>query len=482
MKIGHLLSLLLIGVFACREQAPKLPNPASKAEIFQTYLDELAQKAQFNGNVLVAENGKVVFKAATGLNSAKGDSLTLQSQFRLASVSKQFTCMAIMTLQEKGLLEYDDAVQKHIPEWPYEATIRNLMHHTSGTPSYESLFDEKWKPELEADDPARSMNGNEHMVSMMVQHKPDVYFEPGEKYRYSNAAYVLLATIVARVSGQPFERYLRENVFLPAGMNDTYVFSPLREDPLKNRVYGFRTSLDGKNRLDNDYHFLNPVAGDGGIYSTLDDLFAWNKALYAEKVATRATIETAFTPAILNNQDTSWYGFGWGIRSNEEWGKRVSHSGGWVGFSTYIERMLDHEHCIIVLTNNSALNVSEVVAGLRSILKDGTYELPKISAAEELTPVLLNEGIDAARAKLATLKEDSLHYAIVEWQFNYKGYQLLEDGKKEEALAIFTINTENFPESANVWDSQGDAYKALGDTVAASASFKKAKELSDQSE
>ncbi len=372
----RILYLLLVFGLACKPQ-PDTSSATDKATIYQSFIDQLVERGQFNGNVLVAEKGEVVFRASVGLNSVEGDSLSIGSQFRLASVSKQFTCTAIMQLKEKGTLAYDDSVQKYIPEWPYPGTVRQLMHHTSGVPSYETLFDEKWMPELAADDPARSMHGNEHMVSFIVEHQPEPHFEPGEKYEYSNTAYVLLATIVSRVSGQPFEEYMRQNVYLPAGMEDTYVYSPLREDPMTRRVYGFRETSEGE-LIPSDYHFVNPVAGDGGTYSTIDDLFSWNQALYTDEIVSQASLKEAFAPAVLNSGDTSWYGFGWGIDPGGQWGKRVSHGGGWVGFRTYIDRLLDDESCIIVLTNHSSPYLGGAVRGLRDIAVDGTYTLPEL--------------------------------------------------------------------------------------------------------
>jgi CubicO group peptidase (beta-lactamase class C family) len=472
LSVLTICAVMILG--SCTQQIQEDP---SKSEVYLNFINELVERGQFNGNVLVAENGEVVFTASSGLNSIDGDSLRLNSQFRLASVSKQFTAMAIMTLKEEDKLDYDDPIKKHIPEWPYDATIRHLLHHTSGMPDYVDLFEEHWKTDLESDDPARSIEGNEHMVSMFVEHQPQVHFEPGEKYEYSNTAYVLLATIVARVSEMPFEDYMRENIFVPSGMNNTYVYSPLRDDPMQHRVYGIQKFLDGNELIENDYNFLNPVAGDGGIYSTLEDLFSWNKTLYTDKLVSMTSLEEAFTPAILNNGDTSMYGFGWGIRESEERGKSVSHSGGWVGFRTWIGRELDQKNCIIILTNNSSIYLGGAISGLTQILRGEEHNLPKLSGAELLAQVIFNDGIEAATSKLAEIKRDTANYNLLERQLNYLGYQLMGKDKNKEALALFTINTEEFPQSANVWDSQGDGYLKLGDTTSAINSFQKALEI-----
>jgi len=236
--------------------------------------------------------------------------------------------MAIMRLKEAGKLDYDDPITKHIPEWPYEgATVRNLINHTSGIPNHNYLFARYWKPNLSPYDPRRIIEGSDQMIQMFIEHQPEVEFRPGGKYGYSDTGYVLLSVIVERVAGIPFHQYMREQVFLPAGMEKTYVFNPLREDPLTDRAYGITPSLDGSGLTTIDFHYLSPLTGAGGVYSTVEDLYRWDRILYTEQLVSASSLKEAFTPTILNNGDTVDYGFGWSIRKSSSGGKVVAHSG-----------------------------------------------------------------------------------------------------------------------------------------------------------
>jgi len=331
-------------------------------------IEDFQSKGLLNGNVLVAENGKIVYQSAFGLSDFDPvDSLTLDAQFRLASVSKNFTAMAILTLVSQGKIAIDDTLSAYIPELPYEGiTIRNLLNHTSGIPDYEKLFEEKWKPELASNDRARFISGNEDVIKLLVEFSPEISFAPGEKWEYSNTGYVLLATIVTRISGISFPEYLAENIFSQAGITQTLVFNPIEVSPMNHRVSGFK--LENNNFVSRDIHFLNPVQGDGGIYSTVGDLFTWNQYLYNQTLIPDSLLQTAYTSGTLNNGEETGYGFGWGVGESPDGEKAVMHSGGWVGFSTYFYRDLENHHAIIILTNNSSGEVRNILNGLKVIL------------------------------------------------------------------------------------------------------------------
>jgi len=343
------LSILLIS--SCKADLP------SGAEKYEQFLTDMSIQGKFNGNALILKNGKLVYQGAFGLRSIDPtDSLNLNSAFRLASVSKQFTAMAIMMLKEDKKLTYDQDIRQVFPELPYEGvTIRHLLNHTSGLPDYIVLLNKYWKPEFKQHDPRRFISGNEDIINMMIEKKPPIHFTPGEKFEYSNTGYVLLASIVKRISSQPFENFLKERIFDPVQMNNTsvykYVLSPDLNMP--NRVFGFRKTKDSGDLLSVDCNYLNFAQGDGGIFSTLNDLLKWDRALYENKLVSKLTLEEAFSPGILNNGKTTNYGFGWFIEESKDGKKTVSHSGGWVGFTTHIRREIDESNCIIILTNNT---------------------------------------------------------------------------------------------------------------------------------
>ena len=335
---------------------------------YDEHISDWQKKGILNGNILIAQNGNVVHRSAFGLSNIEpSDSLKLDAQFRLASLSKQFTAMGILTLSTSGVLAIDDSLSQYIPELPYSGiTIRHLLNHTSGLPDYEALFLNNWKPDLPVQDRNRFVSGNDDVIKLLVEYKPEISFLPGEKWEYSNTGYVLLATVIVRASGIPFPDYLAAKVFQPAGMTETLVFNPLEESPMAHRVFGLKQE-ENEIRY-HDVHFLNPVQGDGGIYSTLEDLYAWNQFLYENTLIPDSLLQASYTPGILNNGESTDYGFGWSIGKSKAGTNIVKHSGGWVGFSTYIYRDLEKHNTIIILTNNSSGEVRKILNDLLEIM------------------------------------------------------------------------------------------------------------------
>ena len=468
------LALLSIFIFsACQVEKEVETNK------YEDFLSKAHANGQFNGNALIFEDGEIAFQGSFGIgNIDPVDSLKLNSIFRLGSVSKQFTAMGIMKLKESGQLTYDQNIKDFIPELPYEGvTIRHLLNHVSGLPDYMNMMEANWKTELDDTSPDKFVSGNMDLIEMFAKVKPEILFEPGEKWEYSNTGYVLLASIVSRVSGVPFEQFLNEQIFEPAKMTSTSVYNyvPGNDPQMPLRVYGYRTELNGINLVSTDVHYLNPVAGDGGVYSTLEDLLKWDRILYTEDLFSENSRKEAFTPAILNNGDTTSYGFGWGISKSLSGKKVVAHSGGWVGFLTYIYREVEENNSIIILTNNSTSYFGTIIDPLKNMLHDQPYEMPKISIREILAKAVLNDGIDAALAQYKTLKsEGPASYDFAENELNRLGYQLLQIERIEDALEILRLNNQEFSESANTYDSFGDALLANGDTTNSLINFKKA--------
>lgn len=481
MKIRFISTsaILLLMLTSCNILLAQSAVP--KAKIFEEYITKMVELNEFNGNVLVAEKGKIIYQKAIGQRSARyGDLLNLGAQFRLASASKPFTAIAIMRLKEVGKLDYDDPIQKYIPEWPYEgATIRNLLNHTSGVPDHNYLFNRYWKPGLSPYDPERIIESSDQMIQMFIDHQPEVDFQPGEKYGYRDTGYHLLSIIIERVSGIPFHQYMREEVFLPAGMDDTYVFSPLREDLLANRAYGIMPDLDGTGLKTLDFHYLSPLTGANGVYSTLEDLYRWDRILYTEQLVSASALDEAFMPAILNNGDSTSYGFGWSMGKTSSGGKMVSHSGYSVGFGIEIIRELDEDNTIIILTNYDLYLWAGVIQNLMRILNGEEYKLPTVqSIAKVFGPTLLTNGIENARQQYFELKQNqATDYNFDIGELNALGCALLRYGYKEEALLVYQFNSEKYPESANVWHSLGNCYLYLGDSKNASEYYNKALEI-----
>ncbi len=291
--------------------------------------------------IIVIRDGKVLKKSAYGMADIEhGVPFATDTSTRLGSVSKQFTAMAIMLLAEQGKLDYDDPITRFLPElsrFGNQITIRNLLNHTGGLPDYYDVMVE--------------VTGVERPLT---RHALDTYerwgkprFAPGERYEYSNPGYELLALIVERASGEVFGDFIAEHIFGPLGMKNSVVLDE-RPHTLAKRAVGYQVDGDGYAVDDDDP--LNYIIGSGGVYSTVEDLYLWDQALYGDKLVSQATLAKAFSPARLNSGELFPYGFGW--RLDEHLGrKRIAHGGSWIGFRTFIGRYVDDRFSVIVLTN-----------------------------------------------------------------------------------------------------------------------------------
>jgi CubicO group peptidase (beta-lactamase class C family) len=325
-----------------------------KADEVTALFEHFNEGVQPGAAVMVIEDGGIVYSGGFGYaDLEKRIPIDARSTFRLGSLTKQFTAMAIMALAEAGKLDYDDAVIDYIPqltEYP-GVTIRHLLTHTSGLPDYYDTIDTSGGMPVNADLPAElaSMDGP--------------VFAPGEKYEYSNPAYEMLPLIVEEVSGQTFAEFMSRHVFAPAGMDDSLFFDHT-EPEIANRVYGYEPAAGGFS-LD-DYDELNYLVGSGSMYATLEDFFAWDQTLDSEAVVSASTLQDGFTRHTLNNGDEIDYGFGW--RLDQRRGhRRIAHGGSWVGFRTSIAKYPDEKLTIVVLTNRTDGNPGTYVDRITDI-------------------------------------------------------------------------------------------------------------------
>ncbi|WP_237144563.1 serine hydrolase domain-containing protein [Pontibacter pamirensis] len=308
----------------------------------------LHKRKGFNGTVLVTKYDQVIYKGAFGYaDFHRKDTLTTQTAFQLASVSKQFTAMAIMMLKEQGKLTYEDSVQQYIPDFPYKGiTIRQLLTHRSGLPNYTYFSDELWPDR-------RVPITNEDVLNLMAVHQPRIFYKPNTHFDYSNTGYSLLAAIVDEASGMPFATFLQEHIFEPLEMKSTFTFSKDMAVLTGSLATGYTS---GRRKRTPDY--LDTVLGDKGLYSTVEDLYKWDQALYTQKLVKRETLEEAFTGSRPEKKKDEDYGFGWRIRQIESGDTAVYHGGLWHGYNTYMLRNPKDHSAIIVLSNvtNGSLN------------------------------------------------------------------------------------------------------------------------------
>lgn len=298
-------------------------------------------------SLMIIRDGAVLYKKSYGMADLEARAQASPSTcYRLASVTKQFTAMSVMILVERKKLSYEDRLTDFFPDFPScgkSITIRNILNHTSGLIAYEDLMPESTTvPLLDKD------------VLALLKKKDSTYFTPGSEYRYSNSGYSLLALIVEKVSGMRFAQFLKENIFDPVGMTSSVAFEN-GISTVPNRAYGYslRDTLDEKSYTRTDQSMTSSVLGDGGIYSSTEDLFKWDQSLYSPRIVSPQTLEQAFTPNILPDGKNSEYGFGWRISTYRDT-RCIHHSGSTIGFRNEIQRYPEKHFSVIILTNRDA--------------------------------------------------------------------------------------------------------------------------------
>jgi CubicO group peptidase (beta-lactamase class C family) len=455
--------LVSLGLVFCIAGTASPGLPGGRTQEIDTLMTTLSERGQFNGAVLVAKEGKIVYRSAFGkANFQTGTDFTPETPSNIGSITKQFTAMAIMILGEQNKLKYDDLVSKYIPEFSRslhlgKTSLTHLLTHTSGIPDY---------GDLGIDDSGLSQPA----LILAILSKEDLLSAPGQKYRYSNPGYALLAIVVERVSGKGFGDFLEQEIFKPIGMSNTFVYDSPRK---KNAITA--VGYDQFGQADDAGPTVIP--GDGGIYSTVDDLFKWDQALYTDKLVRQSTLAEAFRPGKVE-EGTSTYGFGWNLA--EEGGKMyVWHQGSQAGFRAFVGRYPTDRISVVMLTNKGNSKRMEINTAIQNILAGKPHTLPKQSGAEKLYKTVHQSGIQASLHMYYALKNaPKTDYDLGESELNTLGYQLLYGDKKvSDAIAIFKLNTTEHPTSSNAFDSLGEAYWRNGEKNLAINSYQTAVRL-----
>jgi len=425
---------------------------------------------QFNGSVLVAESGKVIYKKGFGLANIEWNIPNKpDTKFRLGSITKQFTSMLILQLVEQGKIDIQGKLSDYLPYYRKDTgskvTIHHLLTHSSGIPSYTSI------PNFFED-----MSRDPYPVEEFVKKycSGDFQFEPGSKYVYNNSGYFLLGAIIEEITGKTYEEVLNEKIFLSLGMGNSGYdrHSPI----IPNRASGYSNAFDGYTNA--PYLDMSLPYAAGSLYSTVEDLYIWDQALYTEKLLSAKMKELMFTPQIAN------YGYGWGIRQkslpdSKEKLSSISHGGGINGFNTLIERLVDEKHLIVLLNNTPGANLGQMSDAIIRILYGKPYNLPKKSIAKVMFKTLMEKDVKAAIEQYETLKNDHpKEYNFLVGELNNLGYYLLTGKKRiEDAIEIFKLNIKVYPKYANGYDSLAEAYMISGDKNLAIKNYAKSLEL-----
>ena len=319
------------------------------------YFTNKFKRGVFNGNILFAEKGNVIISKSYGFAHVRNkEKLTLKHTFQLASASKPFTAIATLQLIEKGLLSFDDSVKKFFPEFPYsDIDIHQLLSHRSGMSQYTHFCDRPDSIWPKKD----STITNENVLQIMTDIVPLINYAPNKRYYYCNTNYLILASIIEKVSGITFEQYLSDNIFIPLGMNSSVVYNRTNRDQLILPAQGY----EGKIPWEDVY--LNGCVGDKGVYSSVEDLLKFDRALNANYLINDSLKTLAYEGKSKTFKRIQNYGYGFRIKNHPKIGKIVFHTGWWKGFRIYFIKVMKNDRTIIVLNNikrGRFLNIAEL--------------------------------------------------------------------------------------------------------------------------
>lgn len=415
----------------------------------KTAMENLARKAHekgvFNGTWLYAENGQIISKGALGFRDAE-DKLPMQedSIFEMASITKQFTAAAVMLLVREGKLRLDDEYTKFFPEYPYQGvTIRHLLTHTSGMP--DDFYTSDWVvPVLEKENriPACS-----EILRFICESSKPAACAPGEKYRYTDVGYCLIANVVEKVSGIMFEDFLKKNLFEPAGMKDTAILHTRRDGRPSDRFTRNMVLENGRyvpsdiSEEDRGY-----VVGSDGLngcdyaYTTIFDMFAWDRALHEETVLTKDEQAEMYAPTRLSNGELvvdddligkTNYGLGWGVLNDPKDGLIVCHSGGMPGLRTWFERFVDADKVLVILNCRDCVDAKAYMG-----FREGMEAIVRGKEPEPLKTV----------EELALQNPDRSNWSSFCGSYEWEDYRIDIQLKDNGLFAIFSLKDKEEPE------------------------------------
>jgi CubicO group peptidase (beta-lactamase class C family) len=451
---------------------------------------------ELSGNILVADHGRVIYQRSLGY--AHVDEKIPNNDhtaFQIASLSKIFTSIAILQLEEKGKLRLADPIRKYLPDFPFDQiTIRGLLSHTSGLNDYH-IFEAPHRAS-----PDRIFT-NADIIPALEKDPQAILAKPGEIWSYSNIGYSLLAMAVEKISGLSFHDYLAEFIFKPAGMGHTYLSSTLKPvtDAELSENYDFVSydpaklqNVDSLLRDRVGHTILRGMYGNTNIVSTTADLLRLDQALYTSKLLKPESLQRAFVPEKLNSGEPDpgkwtdgtivYYGLGWGVMADTSLGEVVYHQGGMPGTSTIFLRNVTRGQTVVLLDNVTHHNVRVAGVNILRVLNDQPEHHYKLPLARVYTADLIEKGADDALAHFNELKSDTDRYYLDEGEMNGLGYEMLQDGHTPEALEALRLNTLLFPSSWNVYDSYADILVKVGKKEAAALMYKKAIQMNPQDE
>jgi len=472
--IGILFLSFILGIVGCTNVKE---NKSAKID---SLLSAYSDYGHFHGTVLVAENGKIILEKGYGLANREWDvTHDPDTKFRIASITKTFTAVLIMQLVETSKIDLNGKLTDYLPFYRKDTgervTIHHLLSHSSGIPDHLRIpgF---WQNQLLL----------QYSRKDFVQRycSGDLEFEPGFKYQYSNSGYYLLGLIIEEVTGESFETVLHDNILDPLGMKNTGLDN--NRVVLKNRATGYVKS--GFDFLNVPYLNIDNIFASGQMYSTAKDLYLFDQALYSNQLLAPQFRAKLFTPYHHYSKGDYSIGYDWelgklALAESSEGAAYAQHMGGLNGFNTLFCRLIEDKHLIVLLGNLDSAPLLEMRQEITNILYDRPYDIPLKSTAWEIRKIINEKDLKSAIQAYHSIRtEHSDEYDLGESELNTVGYDLLRNGKIEEAMEIFRLNVEIYPDYANGWDSLAEANMLNGNIKLAIKYYQKCLELNPKSQ
>lgn len=462
------LPLLLLLFFAGLSASAQ-----SKKKALQQVMETYHRWNMFDGAVLVAEQGKVVYKGAFGMANREWNiPNTTDTRFMIGSVSKPITAILMLMQVQKGLIDLDKTISDYIPEFSKKngsrITIRQLLSHSSGMPNYEIM--DRFFPKISRQEFSREEYVKLYMDSALL-------FEPGTHYAYSSWGYFTLGYIMERVTGKSYAQLMKEDIFDPLGMSGSGSYQHQQIVPKRATGYDYTLGCYSTG----DFRDQSNTMGTGDLYSTVEDLFRLHLAITDNKLLNRQLTDAMFTPGIR-----PWrYGFGW---FNQQFRYTPAdsvftnyHLGMTEGFLSFVVRIPSTNSLVVFLCNSSPTAFFNIAGDLMKVLYNKPVNMRQ-PVHKAIEPIIVKEGAAAAVPAYHKMKADTAHYAI-DWLAMYQlGETLYTLKRYEDARILAEHNVAEFPLRDLVHVTLGKAYEALGRKADAVKAYKKALELNDKNE
>jgi len=403
----------------------------------------------FNGNILVAKNNKVIYQNEFGYSDAsRSKKLSRNSIFNIGSIGKEFNAVAIMILKERGLLHLEDKLSKfdlQLPNWSNKVTIKHLLQYSSGLPKV------KWNSVK-----------NDKDIYTDIKNIDNLIFEPGSDYLYSNNNVFLQRRIVEKISGMSFNDFIQENILIPSKMSDAIIDATSKNAQL---VTSFNNDLVNDSSSDIEF--------SGWVFPNISDMFNWVNSLHSGKIISKESLMLLFDSFSKNSESA----LGKGVFKNNEL-MIYQHQGSSFNYESLIHYNLKEDVMVILMTNNKNLKLRNIAEAIENITKGNSFKIPQKSVYLSIRQKCYNnvdDGIEYYK-QLKKNYPDTYNFSE-EGELNILGYKLIEKNQIKEAIKIFKLLVSEFPNSANPYDSLGEAYYLNGNNSMALQNYNKVLEL-----